>query len=81
VQLHQLTYNAIVQLSKYVWVVDSFGGVPSSSGFAKRYELHYQQKKMNVDRSDVQAQYGCISFHAKHYEGHGVKLMLTIKNK
>jgi hypothetical protein len=27
VQLHQLTPNAITQLSKYFWVVGSFGGV------------------------------------------------------
>jgi hypothetical protein len=41
VQIHQLTPNAIIQLSKYIWVVASFGGVPSAEGFAKRYELHY----------------------------------------
>jgi hypothetical protein len=41
VQIHQLTPNAIVQLSKYIWVVSSFEGVPSTEGFAKRYDLHY----------------------------------------
>jgi hypothetical protein len=41
VQLHQLTPNAIVQLSKYIWEVTRFGGIPSAGGFAKRYELHY----------------------------------------
>jgi hypothetical protein len=49
VHLHQLTPNAIVQLSKYFWVVLSFGGVLTSDGFAKRYELHYQPKKVDVD--------------------------------
>jgi hypothetical protein len=39
--LHQLTPNDIAQLSKYFWVVDSFGGVPSDNAFAKRYELQY----------------------------------------
>jgi hypothetical protein len=34
-QLHQLTPNAIVQLSKYFWAVGSFGGVPSGGAFAK----------------------------------------------
>jgi hypothetical protein len=34
-QLHQLTPNAITQLSKYFWVVGSFGGVPSGGAFAK----------------------------------------------
>jgi hypothetical protein len=49
VQIHQLTPNAIVQLSKYIWVVRSFGGVPSAEGFTKRYELHYQPRKMEVE--------------------------------
>jgi hypothetical protein len=67
VQLYQLTPNVIVQLSKYFWAMVSFGGVPSASEFAKRYEFHYQPKKINVDGADVQVQYGCINFHAKHY--------------
>jgi hypothetical protein len=33
--IHQLTLDAIVKLSKYIWVVTSFGGVPSTEGFAK----------------------------------------------
>jgi hypothetical protein len=41
VQLHQLTPNSITHLSKYFWVIGSFGGVPSSNVLAKRYELHY----------------------------------------
>jgi hypothetical protein len=43
-QLHQLTPNAIAQLLKYFWAIGSFGGMPSSDAFAKRYELHYQPK-------------------------------------
>jgi hypothetical protein len=55
VQLHQLTPNAIGQLSKYIWVVVSFSGVPTVDDFAKRYGLHYQPKKMSVDRVEVLA--------------------------
>jgi hypothetical protein len=44
-----LTPNAIVQLSKYFWAVLSFNEEPSNDGFAKRYELHYQLKKVVVD--------------------------------
>jgi hypothetical protein len=44
-QLHQLTPNAIAQLSKYLWAIGSFGGMPRSNAFVKRYELHYQPKK------------------------------------
>jgi hypothetical protein len=65
IQIHQLTPNAIVQLSKYIWVVTSFGGIPSTEGFTMRYELHYQSMKMDVDGAEVQGQYGCINFHVK----------------
>jgi hypothetical protein len=81
VQLHQLTPNVIGQLSKYVWVVASFGGVPSTDGFAKRYKLHYQPKRMSVDGADVLAQYGCVNFQAKHYGGQGARLTVVVKNK
>jgi hypothetical protein len=48
-QLHQLTPNAIAQLSKYFWTMLSFDGIPTSDGFTKRYELHYQSKKVDAD--------------------------------
>jgi hypothetical protein len=65
VQLHQLTPNTIAQISKYFWAVLSFGGEPSSDGFAKRYELHYQPKKVAVDGFKKFQQFGVINFHAK----------------
>jgi hypothetical protein len=34
VQLHQLTLNAIAQLSKYFWTVGSFGGVLLRNGMS-----------------------------------------------
>jgi hypothetical protein len=43
----------------------SFSGVPSAEGFVKRYELHYQLRKMDVGGVEVQGQYHCINFHAK----------------
>jgi hypothetical protein len=49
VQLNQLTPNTFAQLSKYFWVVMSFGGKPSSDGLVKHYELHYQSKKVGID--------------------------------
>jgi hypothetical protein len=81
VQLHQLTPNTIGQLSKYIWVVASFSGVPSADGFAERYGLHYQSKKMSADGVKVLAQYGCVNFHAKCYGGQGARLMVVVKNK
>jgi hypothetical protein len=42
--------NAIAQLSKYLWVVGSFRGVPEGNAFAKRYVLHYQPKKIETPK-------------------------------
>jgi hypothetical protein len=81
VQLHQLTANTIVQLSKYFSVVLSFGGVPSSNGFAKCYMLHYQQKKFEDDEGVMFQQFGCVNFHERHYQGSGAKLTHAVKNK
>jgi hypothetical protein len=53
VQLHQLTSNAIIQLSKYIWEVMSFGGTPSADGFTKRYKLHYQPRTLEVDGAEI----------------------------
>jgi hypothetical protein len=36
-------------MSKYFWAVLKFSGEPGSDGFAKRYELHYQPKKVIAD--------------------------------
>jgi hypothetical protein len=80
VQLHQLTPNVIVQLLKYIWAVVSFGGIPSADSVIKRYELHYQPRKMDVDGAEVQGQYGCINFHAK-CRGPGAKHTVAVKNK
>jgi hypothetical protein len=79
VQLHQLTPNAFAQFFKYFWVVLSFGSKPSGDGFVKRYELHYQSKKVDADRVEKYQQFGCINFHARR--GIGAKLTLAIKNK
>jgi hypothetical protein len=65
VQLHQLTLNVIAQISKYFWVMLSFGGGPSSDGFAKRYELHYQPKKVAIDGFEKFQQFDVINFHGK----------------
>jgi hypothetical protein len=79
VQLHQLTLNAIAQLSKHFWVVLSFSGEPSSDGFAKHYELHYQPKKVAIDGFKKFHQFGIINFHVKW--GGEAGLTPAIKNK
>jgi hypothetical protein len=79
VQLHQLTPNTFAQLSEYFWVVMSFGGEPSSDGFAKHYELHYQPKKVIVDGFERLQQFGVLNFRARR--GCGARLTPAIKNK
>jgi hypothetical protein len=82
VQLHQLTPNAIAQLSKCFWVVLSFGGMPTSDGFTKLYGLHYQPKKVDGDEGAMYRQFGCVNFfHVKRYKGSRAKLALVVKNK
>jgi hypothetical protein len=44
VQIHQLTPNAVVALSKYVWATTSYGGQPSVKVFMKYYCLHWQKR-------------------------------------
>jgi hypothetical protein len=71
--------NAFAQFSKYFWVVMSFPGKPSGDGFAKRYELHYQPKKVETEGGEKYQQFGCINFHGR--QGSGAKLTPVIKNK
>jgi hypothetical protein len=79
VQLHQLTPNAIRQMSKYFWAVLSFSEEPSSDGFAKRYELHYQPKKAALDGFKKFQQFSVINFHGKR--GGEAGLTPATKNK
>jgi hypothetical protein len=46
VQVHQLTPNVVVALTKYVWATTSYGGQPSVEVFAKQYCLHWQNRKI-----------------------------------
>jgi hypothetical protein len=80
VQIHQLTPNTIVQLSKYIWAITIFSGVPSADGFTKRYELHYQPRKVDVGGVEMHGQSSCINFHVK-CESHQAKLTVAVKNK
>jgi hypothetical protein len=52
-------------------VVNSCRGCLTAKVFAKYYELHYQQKKIKLEGSDItlNAQFGCITFHPSRYEG------------
>jgi hypothetical protein len=44
IYLHQLTPNAIVRLSVYIWALRSQGVEPFAEGFCRVHELHYHTK-------------------------------------
>jgi hypothetical protein len=60
-QVHQLTPNAVVALTKYVWATTSYGGQPSVEVFAKHYCLHWQKRKIGHKI----AQFGSCTFTPK----------------
>jgi hypothetical protein len=44
IYFHQLTPNAIVRLSVYIWALRSHGMSPNAEAFCRVHELHYQTK-------------------------------------
>jgi hypothetical protein len=59
IYLHQLTPNAIVRLSVYIWALQSQGQEPFGEGFCRVHELHYQTKA----RGDgLHENFGCYNF-------------------
>jgi hypothetical protein len=44
IYLHQLTPNAIVRFSVYIWALRSYGMSANADGFCRVHELHYQTK-------------------------------------
>jgi hypothetical protein len=59
IYLHQLTHNAIVRLSVYIWALQSQGVEPFAEGFCRVHELHYQTKA----RGDgLHENFGCYNF-------------------
>jgi hypothetical protein len=61
VQVHQLTPNAMVALSKYVWATTSYGEQPSVEVFVKYHCLHWQKRMIG----NKIAQFGSCTFTPK----------------
>jgi hypothetical protein len=70
VQLHHLVEN-VMRIGKFIWSIRSCGGRPTANIFVMHYELHYQQKKIELGSSEnkLAAQFGCITFHLSCYGG------------
>jgi hypothetical protein len=59
IYLHQLTSNAIVRLSVFIWALRSQGMDPDAEAFCRVHELHYQTKA----RADgLHENFGCYNF-------------------
>jgi hypothetical protein len=59
IYFHQLTPNAIVRLSVYIWALRSQGVEPFAEGFCQVHELHYQTK---ARKEGLYENFGCYNF-------------------
>jgi hypothetical protein len=59
IYLYQLTPNAIVRLSVFIWAFRNQGMIPDAEAFYRVHELHYQTKA----RADgLHENFGCYNF-------------------
>jgi len=66
-QIHHLTPNGFLTLSKFCWACESYGATPDLDTFCTYYELQCQPKKVGED--ELIAQYGSYAFRAKRQQG------------
>jgi hypothetical protein len=59
IYLHQLTPNAIVRLSLFIWALRSQGVEPLVEAFCRVHELHYQTK---AREDGLHENFGCYNF-------------------
>jgi hypothetical protein len=75
IYLHQLTPNAIVRLSVYIWALRSQGVEPFAEGFCRVHELHYQTK---AREDGLHENFGCYNFA---YRKNTKFLVITYRTK
>jgi hypothetical protein len=59
IYLHQLTPNAIVRFSVYIWALQSQGVEPLADAFCRVHELHYQTK---AREDGLHENFSCYNF-------------------
>jgi hypothetical protein len=59
IYFHQLTPNAIVRLSVYIWALQSQGMSPNAEAFCRVHKLHYQTK---ARADDLHKNFSCYNF-------------------
>ena len=66
IYLHQLTPNAIVRLSVYIWALRSQAVEPFADSFCRAHELHYQTK---ARKDGLHENFGCYNFAYRKCRG------------
>jgi hypothetical protein len=82
IYLHQLTPNAILRLSVYMWICRTTKIKPSAEGFASAHQVHHQRCTVFEEEGDQNmekdCQFGCLSFS---YKAGVVSPMTAYRNK
>jgi hypothetical protein len=69
IYLHQLTPNAILRLSVYMWICRITKIKPSAEGFASAHQVHHQRHTVFKEEGDQtvekDCQFGCLNFSYK----------------
>ena len=82
VQLHHLTPNGVLTLSKFCYVCETYGAPLDLDTFCAYYELQCQPKKAKVDCVDVDYQFASCAFMAKRAQKDGgLEISFAQKNK
>lgn len=81
-QLHHLTPNGILTLSKFCYACETYSSPPDLDTFCAYYELQRQPKWGKVDGIEVEFQYGSCAFMAKRSQKDGgLEISYAQKNK
>lgn len=75
--MHHVTPNAYLNLSKFVWAVESYGGQPKIDTVVEHYELQKTPKYAG----EFQIQFGACSFMAKRSQKERLELSWCQKAK
>jgi hypothetical protein len=82
VQLHHLTPNGILILSKFCYACETYGAPPDLDTLCTFYELQRQPKKAKVDGVKVEYQFTSCAFMAKRAQKEGsLEISFAQKNK
>ncbi|TVU05927.1 hypothetical protein EJB05_49113, partial [Eragrostis curvula] len=67
IQIHHLTPNAFVQLSKFIWAVRTFNAKVNYEAFLRFFSCHLQNKKVYYDNDVLLLQYGVCTFQPRNF--------------